>query len=300
MTPRRQRSAASRISPAAIAISVAVHAALAGAAALMTGLVEAPTPHLVVPVEIAFDGAAADTSPAVADEPTTRAESADEASATEPLDRSEAPSAAMVAAAEADSPAPIPTEPEVAAVDPPKPATEQTEVEIVKAPPEREAVAAAPSHTVRDVPPPPAKPTPPRVAAPARSEDQRQAAAPAIGKPEPVGADATSQVARAIDQTKSGAGQGPSVAVARSYGNEPPVYPDLARRRGWEGRVVLRVVVDATGQATDVGVETSSGYRMLDDAALAAVERWRFEPARLAGIPVVASVDVPVTFRLTD
>ena len=78
------------------------------------------------------------------------------------------------------------------------------------------------------------------------------------------------------------------------------MYPDLARRRGWEGRVLLRVVVDITGAPSEIAIGRTSGYRLLDESAMAAVQRWRFEPARLAGIPVVATIDVPVAFRLTD
>jgi protein TonB len=116
----------------------------------------------------------------------------------------------------------------------------------------------------------------------------------------PDGTGAAAQIARAIDGAKARAGGGPTEPLALRSGNAPPVYPEPARRRGWEGRVVLRVLVDVTGLPTDVAVGTSSGYRMLDDAAIAAVRRWRFEPARFAGVPVIASVNVPVTFRLTE
>lgn len=81
-------------------------------------------------------------------------------------------------------------------------------------------------------------------------------------------------------------------------GNAPPEYPPLARRNGTEGRVVVRVAVGITGAADKVNVVRSSGAAALDDAALSAVARWRFEPARLAGVPIAASLDVPIVFRL--
>jgi protein TonB len=82
--------------------------------------------------------------------------------------------------------------------------------------------------------------------------------------------------------------------------NASPRYPYLARRRGLEGRVVLRVRVSAAGNAAAVRVRQSTGYRLLDDAAVEAVETWRFVPASQGGIAVAGSVDVPVTFRLKD
>jgi len=47
-----------------------------------------------------------------------------------------------------------------------------------------------------------------------------------------------------------------------------------------------------------VTVEESSGVASLDDAAAAAVRRWRFRPARRNGTPVRATVQVPVRFAL--
>jgi len=85
-----------------------------------------------------------------------------------------------------------------------------------------------------------------------------------------------------------------------SAANPIPRYPESARERGWEGVVVLSVSVGADGRADSVRVARGSGHAMLDAAALDAVRRWRFEPARRAGMPVAASVDVPIRFRLED
>lgn len=82
--------------------------------------------------------------------------------------------------------------------------------------------------------------------------------------------------------------------------NPAPRYPFAARRRGQEGRVVLLVHVDAAGHADDVSVRQSSGHGLLDDAAVKTVETWRFVPARSGETPVVGTVEVPISFRLTD
>lgn len=81
--------------------------------------------------------------------------------------------------------------------------------------------------------------------------------------------------------------------------NKPaPDYPELARKRGQEGVVRIRCQVDATGMVTATSVAVSSGHRLLDEAALKAVKKWRFKPAASNGVPVSGSVVVPVEFRL--
>jgi protein TonB len=80
--------------------------------------------------------------------------------------------------------------------------------------------------------------------------------------------------------------------------NPEPPYPLSARRRRQEGEVLLSVRVDATGRAESVEVLESSGFAALDAAALAAVERWEFEPGTLDGAPVPTRVEVPIRFEL--
>jgi protein TonB len=96
-----------------------------------------------------------------------------------------------------------------------------------------------------------------------------------------------------------GAAAPPRYGVA-GFANPRPRYPWLSRQKGEEGRVVLRVAVDDGGRAIDVAVLGSSGYGRLDRAAAAAVRRWRFAPANSGGRAVAGTVDVPVTFRLSD
>lgn len=82
--------------------------------------------------------------------------------------------------------------------------------------------------------------------------------------------------------------------------NPPPPYPEVARRLGYEGRVVLRVTVSNEGGATDAALLRGSGHAVLDGAARDAVLRWRFEPALRRGRPVEGALDVGIRFRLTD
>lgn len=82
--------------------------------------------------------------------------------------------------------------------------------------------------------------------------------------------------------------------------NPAPAYPGLSRRLREEGRVVLRVLVEAGGLPARLEVRSSSGYERLDRAALDAVGRWKFVPARQGPEAVAAWVLVPIAFSLKD
>lgn len=97
--------------------------------------------------------------------------------------------------------------------------------------------------------------------------------------------------------TKGGTA-GAERAAAPVPGNPPPRYPSVARSRGHEGRVLIRVSVLGNGRVGSARVAKSSGHGVLDRAALKAVKRWRFKPALRAGKPVTTTLTVPVTFRL--
>lgn len=96
------------------------------------------------------------------------------------------------------------------------------------------------------------------------------------------------------------AGGGGTVSQARpNYLHNPaPPYPPLARRRGLTGRVILKVRVGSDGIAREVGVRTSSGHAVLDEAATSTVAGWRFSPARRGETPLESWVDVPINFEL--
>lgn len=97
--------------------------------------------------------------------------------------------------------------------------------------------------------------------------------------------------------------------TANTHGNrtrvrylEParPAYPRHAREMGWEGTVLLRMEIAADGMVAQLKVQRSSGHRLLDQAAIAAAQRWRFVPETDGGFTMPAIVDVPVRFDLAD
>jgi protein TonB len=87
-----------------------------------------------------------------------------------------------------------------------------------------------------------------------------------------------------------------AVPVYRS--NPPPVYPATARRRGYEGTVVVEVLVSKEGRVQDLRLFQSSGYAVLDRAATGAIKSWVFEPAKAGDEKIEMWVKVPLRFQL--
>lgn len=184
--------------------------------------------------------------------------------------------------------------PAVTAAAPPPPAAE------IPAPrPVPQSVAAAEPAAVA-LPLPPLPPTePPAPAKPrlvARPTPERMIAARSQSEAPP-----TTQSMIAGSLSFGGAAQIiPPRPVAGMDTNRAPVYPELSRRRGEQGRVLLRVNVSTDGMPLEVAIVDTSGHPGLDAAALTAIRQWRFVPAMQAGRPVPAEADVPIRFRLDN
>jgi protein TonB len=153
-------------------------------------------------------------------------------------------------------------------------------------------------------PPPPArKPSPPEES-PAHAQPAASDAPPERG-PDPSAPPTQLAALPAGDLVDSAAAPGAGTSEPPRYeaggkANPWPRYPAAARRRGIEGEVLVEVRVGADGAPAGVEILRSSGSALLDAAAVEALERWRFEPARSGGQPVAGAVEIPVTFKLTD
>ncbi|MCS6158966.1 energy transducer TonB [Shewanella baltica] len=76
-----------------------------------------------------------------------------------------------------------------------------------------------------------------------------------------------------------------------------PTYPRIARKKGFEGTATIEVMFNELGEQLALTLVTSSGFSLLDQAAIAAVENWQFA----APTPRLAShykVRVPIRFAL--
>ena len=203
----------------------------------------------------------------------------------------EAPSVPNTSAAAAPTPAeqqpaPTPTEapsvPNTPLAAAPPPGEQSPPPASVPAPPPKQPVEDGP----RLLPPPLVTESPQRQRAPVTRPSPSVAPTVAAAAPSPV----ATAVAPLL----------PARPVAGMESDRPPSYPEIARRRGEQGSVLLRVSVSPDGSPLEVTVAKSSGFAALDSAAVSAVERWRFVPATRAGAPIAATAEVPVRFRLVD
>ena len=187
-----------------------------------------------------------------------------------------------VSAARTDSPAMA--EPRAAEPAPePRPARERRA-------PRRPAAAPA---SAAPVAPPAGSPAP----------DGAQPARRAESPVEAAGAASSSSPSGVGTGHGSGVGHGSAAGVAPGWmprgGVQPaPRYPDAARRHGAQGIAQITLRLAANGRVSEVRVHRSSGDARLDDAALAAVRRWRFDTPPAGADWSERWFVVPIEFRL--
>jgi len=78
-----------------------------------------------------------------------------------------------------------------------------------------------------------------------------------------------------------------------------PEYPKEALEKGLEGRVLVEAVIDENGNVIDARIEYSDN-EIFNEAALAAMRKMKFKPAKLRGIPVKVRIIQPFIFSLKD
>lgn len=96
----------------------------------------------------------------------------------------------------------------------------------------------------------------------------------------------------------------PSIVSADSLGTrmiagKPPRYPVESRRRKEQGTVELLLVLGTDGAVETISVAKSSGFTRLDEAALSAVRRWRWQPTLRGGqaVRVRGVVEIPFVLQ---
>lgn len=87
--------------------------------------------------------------------------------------------------------------------------------------------------------------------------------------------------------------------MARPIGPCKGEYPPAAKRLGIEGKVVLRITIEKDGSVDEVTVQKGLGYG-LDQVAVAAMSKCRFQPALKEGEPVAVRVTYRFRFELDD
>lgn len=158
------------------------------------------------------------------------------------------------------------------------------------APPPRAVrlVARAPTEPQR-----PDEPLLPDTPPPTAAEPVFAAAGAAAGN------DAPSEAPPAISAVPSAGLQEPPPELAVTCPERtPPEYPQLSRRLGETGTVLLEVELDERGQVAAARVVRSSGHNRLDEAGLAAVRRWHCQAPTRGGMPVRGVAVQPFRFVL--
>ena len=130
-------------------------------------------------------------------------------------------------------------------------------------------------------------PTPPPVSV-AATPAPAPVAVPAAAAPGPV----------ALDDTGGLPVAGSIITRAVRRYAPPPYYPPAAKAARQQGRVLLNVDVDAAGNVTAVSVKASSGFPLLDEAALQTARVWKFDPARTNEVAVASRTEQPVEFKV--
>jgi protein TonB len=93
--------------------------------------------------------------------------------------------------------------------------------------------------------------------------------------------------------------EGEIILIHPKYAENPkPLYPREARKKGFQGEVVLRVEVLTNGLVGQVEVRKSSGHEILDRSALSAVKEWKFFPAKKGENAIPFWVNIPIKFQL--
>ncbi|BBO74164.1 hypothetical protein DSCW_15810 [Desulfosarcina widdelii] len=187
-----------------------------------------------------------------------------------------------------DAPLPLPPKPEPP--PPPKPPVQKPVVQPKPLPKKPEKIVTPP------------RPTPPPVVVSPEPEPLPES--PAL-RGEKISADSNTKPVPARSAPLSPTVPAPPdtdttvvLAKPRYSQNPPPDYPSIARRRRYQGTVILEVYVLEDGQVGDLRVAESSNYSLLDRAAMKAVRRWQFDPARKGNREVAMWVKVPIRFNL--
>ncbi len=181
---------------------------------------------------------------------------------------------------------------------------------LLQQPASQQQVAPAVPEPQQQIPPAPA------TVVPVKPEPERQLPKPvpqlvqaepppaAVAEPVLPSASTTAAATRAVTQTETSAAialpvSAPVLNATAQY-NAPPVYPQLSRKLREQGTVVLELTVLKNGAVADVALLHSSGYPRLDQAALAAVQQWRYQAARRGNAAIEYRYRQRVEFSLTE
>jgi protein TonB len=183
-----------------------------------------------------------------------------------------------------------------------------------KAPPDDTRVMAnlvSPEPTKADTPKPPApQPKPKKEEQAKKPVEPKTAEAPSPKQAEPPlptppnkAADAPISNA-AVAPSSSGGASGTPIQtdigklVVLYQPDADPYYPSFSKRAGEQGAVVVRLIINESGEVYEVALLQSSTFQRLDRAAIEIGRRYRFKPFLVNGAPVKISTNLLIKFNL--
>jgi periplasmic protein TonB len=191
---------------------------------------------------------------------------------------------------------------------PPPPPAEEPKPDPPKPPPVKVARVEKPVPVEKAPPPPPNEPPPaelPKPAPPLVIGISMSSTTTAGGFAAPVGNTSYGKIPQKTeDPSVAQAYRAPKYVPVYQVDREPQVanevkipYPDEAKKAGIEGEVVLSIRIDAAGDVVSVQVLSGPGYG-LNEAAAAAIRRFKWTPATKNGEPVETELKYRYTFLL--
>lgn len=167
------------------------------------------------------------------------------------------------------------------------PQTMEVEIQSPAAPQSQPETVKQPTQAISD-------PTPKIVEAPKLAANLQEVATPTstpAEAPPPPSPAAVADLPPAVQDSE------PDYKAAY-LNNPPPYYPATARRLGMQGKVLLRVEILSNGTCGQIEIESSSGFRPLDQAALETVKKWHFVPARHGVLATTRWFTIPIRFSI--
>ncbi|CZF82036.1 transport protein TonB [Grimontia celer] len=203
----------------------------------------------------------------------------------------------------------VPKEPEPAPVeDPPQQETTKPEPKPVKSPSvKKESPKKAEVETQKKVkpevnPPKETRKKPLEKVTKKESKEEKTKPLPPkkpIEKPEEKPKETAEEMSKENQMTQAKSSS-PMLVERPTFKVRPsqPKYPRMAKRKGMEGTVLIEVWLDEEGNQTNRSLLKSSGFELLDGAAMDAVKKWRFNGHEENGVALAHRVRIPVRFNL--
>jgi len=110
----------------------------------------------------------------------------------------------------------------------------------------------------------------------------------------------TKESTQPINKEKEAKSKAHVIAIIYKALNQHFTYPRIAQRRNWQGKVLLSIHITAAGEIKNIKLSQSSGYSILDQAAISSLTKVRELPQLTSWLPYDIDLTLPVIYQLTE